>query len=321
LILLITNSKDATADYFCRYLTLHDTPFFRFNTDEFLSHYRVDFSFKNGSSHFELNTINSNSNIRSEQICGVWYRRPVNPTVDLQDTPEENLKELSIEARLQYETIIRTLTRSLWVSEPDKLRYAEDRIVQLKAAKKVGFKVPETIISNSPETVRTFVNGFEKVCIKSLHLGSLEIDGALRIFYTSILEKQDQDVIEKSSFFPLLLQRYIPKKREYRITVIGKNVVPVEVIAKDDQAMVDWRVENGSKATFKLVSLSDTIIQMSRSIVAELGVRFASMDVIESNDGDFYFLDLNPNGQWAWLDQTINTNIAGQLSRLLSSGG
>jgi hypothetical protein len=320
LILIITNSKDATADYFCQFLTLHDTPFFRFNTDEFLTQYRVDFIFKNGSSHFEIKNLNSNSVISSEQIYGVWYRRPVNPLVNIQDTSSENLKELGLEARLQYETIIRTLTKSLWVSDPDKLRYAEDRVVQLKAAKKIGFKVPETIISNSPETIEAFVNGFDKVCIKALHLGTLDVNGALRMFYTAILEKQDRDVIEKSSLFPLLLQQYIPKKREYRITVVGEDVIPVEVMANDGQEMVDWRIENGRKATFKLASLPESIIQMSRSIVAELGVRFASMDVVESNDGSFYFLDLNPNGQWAWLDQTINTTIAAHLCRLLSEG-
>lgn len=320
MILIVTNSQDATADYFCRYLTLHGTSFFRFNTDEFLSQYRVDFTFKNGSAHFKLKHLNSNSYIHSEQVRGVWYRRPVNPLVNVQSTSVENLKELALEARLQYETIIRTLTRSLWVSDPDKLRYAEDRIVQLKVAKKIGFKVPETIISNSPETVEAFVNGFEKVCIKSLHLGALDVNGALRMFYTSILEKQDRDVIEKASFFPLLLQQYIPKKREYRITVVGKDVIPVEVMANDGQEMVDWRVENGSKVSYKLTALSEPIIQMSRSIVAELGVRFASMDVVESTDGGFYFLDLNPNGQWAWLDQTINTTIAAHLCRLLSEG-
>jgi len=319
--LLITNSKDATADYFCSYLSLHDIPFFRFNTDKFLSHYQVNFTFKNGGSSFELSVLDSNTNICSEQICGVWYRRPVNPLVNIKDTSKENLKELSLEARLQYETIIRTLTRPLWVSNPDKLRYAEDRILQLKVAKAIGFEVPDTIISNSPKTVKAFVETFEKVCIKSLHLGTLEIDGSLRIFYTSIIEEGDWEIVEKSRFFPLMLQQYIHKKHEYRITVVGKEVIPVKVIPEDNQAMVDWRIENGNRVIYKLVSLPESVMQMSRSIVTELGVRFASMDVIESSNGDFYFLDLNPNGQWAWLDQTINTNIAAQLSSLLSAEG
>ena len=47
-------------------------------------------------------------------------------------------------------------------------------------------------------------------------------------------------------------------------------------------------------------------------------LRFGAIDMVVSAAGDWYFLEINPNGQWAWLDMTAGTNIAASFLQAFS---
>lgn len=261
----------------------------------------------------------SGHSISSEEISGVWYRRPVLPVLEIVDAPSDVSRQLALEARVQYESVLRTLNQSVWVSLPERLRVAEDRVAQLRAAQSCGFRVPDTIIANSPDCVREFLSRHGYACMKPILLGQMLMQDGLKIYYTSLVSAEDSEVLSRISNFPVLMQEYIPKLRELRITVVGNRVFPVEIDCHGDiDATIDWRIDNGQRAEFRPTYLPDATIDMALSMTKCFGVQFASMDVVVAHDEHFYFLDLNPNGQWAWLDQQLDLGIATELSRVLT---
>jgi hypothetical protein len=49
------------------------------------------------------------------------------------------------------------------------------------------------------------------------------------------------------------------------------------------------------------------------------GINFASLDMILTPEGEFIFLDLNPNGAWLWLELELGLPLTANMADLLIS--
>ena len=322
MVLIVTNSHDPTADFLLANFREHGQPYFRFDTDKFVASHRITYSFTSKTNSFSLANKDTHEEVASSEISGVWYRRPADPVVEIDDANEDLRLQVAQEARYQYEWILRSLEGAAWVSKPERLRFAEDRLVQLRAARDVGFSIPETIITNSQKEASQFIGSHQRVCHKPLLMGQLEIGGQLFLYHTTLVSDQDQDFLSKVGNFPVLLQEYLEKEEELRITVVGDRIFPVRVLPNEyTDAAIDWRIENSSLAEFRSTSVKPHLVDMTKTLMRKLDLQFASMDVVVSKKGHYHFLDLNPNGQWAWLDQTLQLGIADELRHILSIGG
>jgi glutathione synthase/RimK-type ligase-like ATP-grasp enzyme len=54
--------------------------------------------------------------------------------------------------------------------------------------------------------------------------------------------------------------------------------------------------------------------------VKKLGLVFGAIDLVKSFD-KFYFLEINPNGEWAWLQKEAGLPIAETIVDYLVNGG
>ena len=52
--------------------------------------------------------------------------------------------------------------------------------------------------------------------------------------------------------------------------------------------------------------------------MAETGYRFGRFDFIRK-DGELWFLELNPNGQWAWLDRDCKNGLITAIAEAIIS--
>jgi glutathione synthase/RimK-type ligase-like ATP-grasp enzyme len=59
--------------------------------------------------------------------------------------------------------------------------------------------------------------------------------------------------------------------------------------------------------------LADQLVALTRSY----GLYFAAIDLVLDPEGNYWFLELNPAGQWAWLEQEIGVPISAALTRCL----
>lgn len=304
MILIVTNSEDKTIDYFLRSVLYSH---FRFDTDKFLIDYDFDFSQK-----WYIHDKNENKRINTNNISGIYYRRPVLPHLDVKGIKDDLLKQLQNEAYDLFDAFINSISTK-YLNTKYSILKAENKLLQMKIAKNIGLSTPRTIITNRKKALDTFMNKNRKYCIKPLYMGFFELNGNKFVPYTAIIEKTDYELIQN---FPALIQEYIDKKYEIRVTCIGDKIFPVKILSQSNSnTIIDWRVDNCSAVEYQKMTISKNLENMCLNLLSQFNLNFACIDLIVSKNNKVYFLDLNPNGQWAWLDEILELGIAKEIER------
>jgi len=207
----------------------------------------------------------------------------------------------------------------VWVNHPERNRVAELKIKQLMVANEVGLEIPKTIITNDPEEAEIFFRKTksEGVIIKRLG-GGIVLDGNQgSAIYTSLVSEADINDIGRVRYTPTLFQEYIQKDVELRITVVGNKVFPIEIHSqKSERAKFDWR-----RDTLNLLHrehlLPEDVKQKIINFVHKLGLNFGAIDMILTPNGRYVFLEINPNGQWGWIEDLTGLPISDSIINLL----
>jgi len=77
---------------------------------------------------------------------------------------------------------------------------------------------------------------------------------------------------------------------------------------------VDWRSAH-DRLGYSPVDVPAPVADAVRRLMSALDLRFAAPDFVVSPDGEWHFIgDLNPNGQWAWIEQHTGLPIAAALA-------
>jgi glutathione synthase/RimK-type ligase-like ATP-grasp enzyme len=178
---------------------------------------------------------------------------------------------------------------------------------QLERAHRFGFRVPKTLISQEPATIRRFwkeCNG--SVIVKPLSSGYIERtdDTPDTLIYTNALRPEDLAHNAEIRRCPSLLQEAVRKQSDIRVNVVDGNVEAAELCASDSGTpRLDIRRNNMADVTYRQIALPRQLVRRILRFVRSYGLRFSAIDLLRHTDGEYIFLELNPNGQWAWLDQ------------------
>lgn len=313
MILIVTNRSDHTADWLILELERRGSAFVRFNTEDYPGGVRLVWT-SIGQQLLEL----GERQIDLGQVGAVWYRRPLPPAPELWPTRERARWAMG-ESREALEGVWRTLD-ALWVNHPDRNRLAGSKPHQLRRAENVGFEVPASLVSNDREAVRAFAAEHGPLVCKPLGEGRLELDDEERLFFTSRFELAADDPLDDFGPEPYLVQELVEKQYDLRVTVIDEHVFAVRI---DSQAVpegeVDWR-QAGVGAPHAAEELPDDVVERCLELVRGYGLKFAAIDFVRARDGRYVFLELNPNGQWAWLEQLTGLPLRARLADLLERG-
>ena len=189
-------------------------------------------------------------------------------------------------------------------------------------AKSLGFLVPRTCVTNDPAVAEDFHRHLGgRVVYKTLTANRVEVATGLGLVYTTKLPPKPD--FQTVALAPCLFQEQILKECDIRVTVIGRAVFAVSI---DSQASaiseVDWRHEDVQNLTHRLHQLPQDIQEHCLEIVDRFGLNFGAIDLVLGQDGGYYFLEINPNGQWAWLQQLCpDIPLRETLAELLIAGG
>lgn len=69
-----------------------------------------------------------------------------------------------------------------------------------------------------------------------------------------------------------------------------------------------------------MVRVPDEVAGAVRVMMDRLGLAFGAFDFIVRRDGQWVFIELNPNGQWAWIEQEVGLPISAALADVLEKG-
>jgi glutathione synthase/RimK-type ligase-like ATP-grasp enzyme len=120
----------------------------------------------------------------------------------------------------------------------------------------------------------------------------------------------------------LSVQEYVPKKVELRVTVIGSKTFAVEIHSQEHMdSKHDWRRGDPLQLRHKLVSLPSDVEAHCIELVSTMGLAFSAIDLIRTPEDKYIFLEINPNGQWAWIQQVLpEVPLRETLADLLING-
>lgn len=238
--------------------------------------------------------------LASEDVGSIWYRRTFfdkNPAL----APHE-AEFVEGEIRATVMGMLR-ITDAYWVSHPDALHVAESKPYQLRLAQELGFRVPQTLITNDPGRFREFYQLCEgRVIYKPLTQGPLGAAEGKGLF-TNRVKPDDLYNLEAIRPCPCTFQELVPKRVELRVTAIGNRLFPVEIHSQDDeQSQVDWRRGDTLNLKHAPHVLPREIEQKCLDLLQRLHLQFGAIDLILTPEGEYVFLEINPSGQFAWVE-------------------
>ena len=201
-----------------------------------------------------------------------------------------------------------------WLNSPSRIQFAENKLLQLRTAINLGFDVPRTLVTNSFEEARRFVGAAGPKIAKPLRQALVVADDEERVIFTTRLDPDTPLVPEEIRACPLILQNEIKKRLDIRATVVGSTVFCAEIHSQtQEDTKVDWRrfskVDLDQLPHTLPLELQEKCVALTRT----LGLRFGAIDLILDVKGDYWFLEINPNGQWAWIEQRTAQPIASAI--------
>jgi glutathione synthase/RimK-type ligase-like ATP-grasp enzyme len=207
-----------------------------------------------------------------------------------------------------------------WMNHPSCNVAASHKIEQLTRAPSLGFLVPDTLITQDAKNLRGFCarqNG--RVIVKPMAGGRVERPEGQTdmLIYTNRVSPDQLDNLDDLPSCPTLFQQDIEKKCDVRITVVGQDVYAVELTAKEPggSQRCDIRRNNMDDVTYKAITLPQNVVASLKRLMRHYNLRFATIDMAIGTDARWYFFEVNPNGQWAWLDLAGVTKIASSFVR------
>lgn len=307
MILIVSNKDDFTADFVIDKLNKQKVSYYRLNCEDLPN---LPYTF-NSTKKTEILIDNIGS------VSSVWLRRTRLPLIQDEKLSSSEMLNITYEYEALFNNFIQTISTSRWLSHPNAIRIAENKILQIQRAIKLGFSVPETLVSSERSELLAFANSFKDIIIKPLKSGRIRDRDHDRLIYTNKLDPSHLENLSQFDLTPCIFQRQIEKEYEIRVTVVGDQVFAARVDSQlHPETKIDWRKK---KLKFKEYILPSGIMSKCINLVNDLNLYFGAIDLIKSTDGQYYFLEINPNGQWAWIEMDTQQPIADCIINFLRS--
>lgn len=309
MLLIITNRHDLASDYLIHGLRESNIPFVRFNTDQYPETVLIDIEFNKSGFGYTLTL--GDQRIHSSAIASVYFRQPVVPTFRENATEVERLFA-ETELLETMRSLWRVIPEELWLNHPKRLWVAANKVEQLMTAQKIGFRIPDTLISCSPERIQDFFakqNG--RVVAKAVKHGFMRSGDEVLLAGTQILPDDFLNQLECFAQVPMAFQEKLEIDVDVRVVVVGDSVFPASIAAKQNPEVTDWRISDiiGDEIVYDRINLPKEIKQNCLDITRRFHLNYSSIDLVKDREGNFIFLELNPNGQWGWIEQNLGYPI------------
>jgi MvdC family ATP-grasp ribosomal peptide maturase len=316
-VLLITHSGDYfTVDRVADALSKRGVQPFRLDSDQFPLGVQIQAHLSNkGSEHF---LEYGNVSISTKQVQAVWLRRIWQPQLAQELAPQFRAA-CTRESLAALDGFWDSLQTARWIDDLQNIHAAENKLRQLRVACEVGLTIPQTLVTNNPEQVRTFLKQVKgKMVTKLLTPLSYSMKGSSFFLYTSVVKEKDLASLETLRYCPMVFQAQIEKQKELRaIFVDGKIFVGALDASKYAASTVDWRRGTPEACVWQTHELPSPIIQSLKAFMAKFGLIFGAFDLIQTPSGEYVFLEVNPTGEWGMLERDLQLPISEAIADAL----
>ena len=291
-ILVITNTNDSTVDHLMlKYKGVVE--FYRYNIDEF-QNYKIIINTTGWS------LSNSFWTLTDRVINSIYYRKPRMPDLTCYDDSYHFMIHKDI---LNIVNGLADSFQGTVLTAPSILRKTENKIYQMMTAQNFGMKTPISFLGNDNDSVIEFLN--KKSIIKPISIGKTCHKNNIELYHTSLFTGCDEDI----SLSPIYLQEYVEKLYEVRLTIIDDCFYPIRIDCSDK---IDWR-KDYQNHKYSIIHCPKSVKNNCLKLMTEYGLSFGAFDFIVTPKNEWIFLEVNPNGQWLWLEKALNIDISSNI--------
>ncbi|MDQ0066168.1 grasp-with-spasm system ATP-grasp peptide maturase [Chryseobacterium lathyri] len=308
MILILSTPNDDDTNIVMEHLTMLGEKFIRINDlDLFNGNTKMYYELSPEPKLFVENIFFGRINLSDIQC--VWYRKfgffDKFKKKFRGETNVEMLEYLKLEYTTTLDLFFDFLKDKKWLNNYLKVKNLS-KISTLIASQKIGLKIPQTHITNHTDSL----NPNESYITKSIKDGTV-IDVGEKTFFFLTKEVNPKTMARYDHFFPSLFQEKINKEYELRIFHLNGKNYPMAIFSqRDRQTGVDYRHYNYSKPNRMIpYTLPEEIDEKICRLMKDLGLDTGSLDIIKGTDGEYYFLEVNPSGQFRMTALPCNYNL------------
>ncbi len=323
-ILILTSSYDLSVNGVIEQLGSAGENVFRFNTDRFPSEEILTLNLRDATLSVGIRKNPHGSVIRLEKVKSCWYRGASRPQSTF-DGDEGYRRFIEDEARTAIWGLY-TCLDVFWVNPPlfGSQLIGNNKLYQMSTAIQVGLKTPRTVITNDPEELLEFCRQCGgSIAVKTLS-GHVMIPAGTRDVFAVYTHRVSEDDLlkryEDLCLAPILAQEYVAKQLEFRVTVVGERIFACAIHSQDsERTKHDWRrydLENVKHEQYDLpADVQDKLLAFMRAS----NLVFGAIDMILTPSGEYVFLEVNPSGQWGWIENLTGMPISQAIAELLAN--
>jgi glutathione synthase/RimK-type ligase-like ATP-grasp enzyme len=321
MILVITQPGDTHADLVRDKLRDRGRTVVYFDHAEFPKEAEISVAYSKGQCRRTIRT--RTQTIHLNEVTAAWHRRPRPPRFDEHITDEPSRAYVLAESK-EFLLDLWSSLECLRVPGPIAVyRAAERKASQLVLAGELGFELPPTLFTNSPTELLEFYRAHDGNIISKLPSAIFhkEIFGRDFTRFTEVIPRRDVGYASSVRYSPMIFQAYVEKKLELRVTVVGDQIFTAEIHSQStNHTIYDWRKYDHGSTPYKKHQLPIELEEKCRALVKKLGLCYGTLDFVLTPEGRYVFLEINPNGQFLWIEQNTGMPISDAICDLLESG-
>lgn len=243
-------------------------------------------------------------------VGAVWWRRPQPFRLPRAMTDPTHRQFAMSEANTAFHGLYQSLD-AFWVNEPDRDAAAAHKPWQLTLAQQIGLEIPVTLMTSDPQAAREFWQKHQgNVIFKQF----MALPTAWR--ETRRLRPDDARLADAVRHAPVIFQEFVEAVADIRVIVIGDEIFAACTDVREADYPTDVRFN--FDARYEPYSLPAPVAEGLRALMRRLGLQYGAIDLRRTADDRHVFLEINPAGQFLYIERMTGQKIAAALASHLA---
>lgn len=258
----------------------------------------IEFQYRGPESRFRFNP--------AEPVT-YWMRRRGTSTVAAR-LDEDDRKAAARENQTALTGLRQLLSiqpGTVFINDLQAVARAECKSVQLEFARQAGMRVPRTLFSNDRDAIVAFIESEGRPVIAKTYTPlawrqPTDYGHRSAMAYSFLLDADRARTAATLQWCSGIYQQPLSKRAEARVTFFGDACFGTLLDSQSvPDAVVDWRAGQGQVA-MQPFDVPTDIVNACRAYLRRSGLLMGCFDFVITEEGDWYFLECNEQGQWLW---------------------
>ena len=309
-ILILSNLEDVHAQAVMGALAAQGAHAELVDLSEFPTRLALSLAFEDGRRRFQLRRLGGGA-LDLDLVQSVWWRRP-QPFSPPARLDQAGLRLSLSESRTAFQGLYQALD-ARWINEPARDGVASHKAYQLALAQELGLDIPPTLMTNDVEGAKAFWRRYEGEVVYKQFFALPE---AWR--ETRRLRPEDEAQAAAIAHAPVIFQKHVPAVADLRVIVVAGAVFTAAADVRNAEYPQDVRMNPSAK--YEPHDLPPQIVAKLRELMRRLGLVYGAIDLRLTPEGQYVFLEINPAGQFLYVERATGQPITAALAKALLEG-